>query len=361
MALVLKWLLRVLTAVLAIGAAAGALAFYLVSGSLPDHDARLTLEGLKARVSIVRDPHAVPHIRAENAEDAYFALGLVHAQDRLWQMELNRRAAQGRLSTLLGTRTTELDRLIKTLDLYGHASRAVERQSPEAQAALEAYADGVNAWIRTIHERALGRGAPEFFLFATEGLAPWTPADSIATLKMMALRLTGAAQSEIRRARLLLALPPERVADIMPEAPDGATVTLPRFAELFEGARFAEAPVRVPDPLEALFGPAPAPGLAGASNAWVVDGSRATLGRPILASDPHLWLSAPSLWYLADIQGGDLAAMGGTLPGTPLVLIGRNRRLGWGLTTVGADDADLYIERVDPDDPTRYRTPDGWA
>ncbi|MEM6488489.1 MAG: penicillin acylase family protein [Pseudomonadota bacterium] len=363
MRLILTWLLRAVAALAGIGALAAAIGFYLVSRSLPDYGARIAVDGLLAEATIIRDRHAIPHIRAANEQDAFFALGLAHAQDRLWQMELSRRTAQGRLSTLLGERTTGVDRLMKTLDLYGHASRSLAYQTPEARAALEAYADGVNAWLGETFREARGRGAPELFLFGREGIAPWTPADSLSILKVMALRLSGAAGAEIRRARLLLALPPERVADILPDPPEGATVTVPRYAELYPGARFAAADAPLPerDPLIAAVGTAASPELAGASNAWAVDGSRSALGRPLLASDPHLWLSAPSVWYLADVQGGAMAAMGGTLPGVPLVLIGHNRTLGWGLTTVGADDADIYIEQLDPEDPTRYRTPDGWA
>ncbi|MEM6422732.1 MAG: penicillin acylase family protein, partial [Pseudomonadota bacterium] len=179
MARILTWLLRIAAVLGVVALVAGLGAAYLVSGSLPDYEADASLEGLQHPVSVIRDRFAVPHIRAESEADAYFALGVVHAQDRLWQMELNRRAAQGRLSTLLGARTTDLDLLIKTLDLYGHARRSVEHQSAETQAALEAYADGVNAWIRHIWREALGRGAPEFFVFSTEGIAPWQPADSL--------------------------------------------------------------------------------------------------------------------------------------------------------------------------------------
>ncbi|MEM6677453.1 MAG: penicillin acylase family protein, partial [Pseudomonadota bacterium] len=357
----LKWLLRGLGVAGVLGALALGLGYYLLGRSLPDYSATVTAAGLGAEVRIVRDRFAVPHIRAESAEDAWFALGIAHAQDRLWQMEVNRRAAQGRLSTLLGARTTALDRMVKTLDLYGHASRSLAYQSPEAQAALEAYAAGVNAWMRHLYVEAKGRGAPEFFFFGDEGLSPWTPADSLGVLKMMALRLAGAARSEIRRARFLLRLPPERVADILPDTPDGAITTLPRFEALWDGAPFPETAVAEIDPLLELLGPARLPERAGASNAWAVDGSRSSTRRPLMASDPHLWLSAPSLWYLAEIQGGDVAVVGGTLPGTPLVLVGRNRAIGWGLTTVGADDQDVVIERLDPEDPTRYRTPEGWA
>ncbi|MEO1457057.1 MAG: penicillin acylase family protein, partial [Pseudomonadota bacterium] len=361
MRLLLKWLLRLATAGAGIVALALVLGLYLVQRSLPDYSAELEMRGLGAEVRIIRDAHAVPHIRGETAQDAMFALGVAHAQDRLWQMELSRRAAQGRLSELLGARTVPLDRLVKTLDLYGYARRSLSHQSPEAQAFLEAYAEGVNAWIAHVFREALGRGAPEFFMFGTDGIAPWTPSDSLAVLKMMALRLGSAAQHDIRRARFLLSLPPERVADILPEAPEGAVTELPRYAALFEGARFAEAErATAEDPLLAALGPAPRPELAGASNAWAVDGSRSATGRPLLASDPHLWLSAPSLWYLASLEGGDLSVIGGTLPGAPVVLIGRNRAVGWGLTTVGVDDQDVFIERLDREEPSRYRTPDGW-
>ena len=359
---VLKWLLRLFVGVLVLLAVAAALGWYLVSRSLPDWSGDLMVAGLEAPVRIVRDANAVPHIRAETERDAFFALGLVHAQDRLWQMELNRRAAQGRLSALLGGRTVEVDRLVKTLDLYGLASRSLDAQSAETRAALEAYSAGVNAWLRHVNAQALGRGAPEFFVFGGQ-LSPWTPADSLAIIKMMALRLTDAARNEVRRARALLVLPPERVADILPDYPLPAHVAPPRQKlpdPVMEG-RAALAPLP-DDPLLTAFGVGARPGLAGASNVWAVDGSRSATGKSLLANDPHLWLSAPSLWYLADVQGGDAAAIGGTLPGVPAVLIGRNRQLGWGLTTATIDDQDLYIEELNSENPGQYRLPDGsWA
>jgi penicillin amidase len=360
MTVILRWLLRIFGAAAAALALGAGLAWYLVSRSLPQYSGTLTLAGLGGEVRITRDANAVPHIRATTDRDAFFALGLVHAQDRLWQMELNRRAAQGTLSAIFGERTLGLDRLVKTLDLYGLASRSVEHQTAETQAALEAYAEGVNAWIRHVNDEALGRGAPEFFLFGG-ALAPWTPADSAAILKLMALRLSNAALNEIRRARFLLALSAEQVADILADDPNRTVTAPPRYSGLFPGARFGTAPAAAPDPWMEAFGPAPAPELAGASNAWAVDGSRASGGKPLLAADPHLWLSAPGVWYLADVQGPGLAVMGGTLPGVPVVLIGRNRDLAWGLATTNADDQDIFIEKLDPEDPGRYRTPEGWA
>ncbi|HET7410979.1 MAG TPA: penicillin acylase family protein [Paracoccaceae bacterium] len=362
---VLKWLLRLFVAMLALLAIAAMLGWYLVGRSLPDWSGEVAVAGLDAPVRIIRDANAVPHIRAETDHDAFFALGLVHAQDRLWQMELNRRAAQGRLSALLGPRTVEVDRLVKTLDLYGLAQRSFDAQSPETQAALEAYSEGVNAWLRHVNREALGRGAPEFFVFDA-GISPWTPADSLAILKMMALRLTDAARDEVRRARALLVLPPERVADILPDYPLPAHITPPRpeAANPVLQGRAALTPLApLPhDPLLQALGVGARPDLAGASNVWAVDGSRSATGKSLMANDPHLWLSAPSLWYLADVQGGEVAAIGGTLPGVPAVLIGRNRQLGWGLTTATIDDQDLYIEEVNPENPDEYRLPDGtWA
>ncbi|MEM9138848.1 MAG: penicillin acylase family protein, partial [Pseudomonadota bacterium] len=326
-------------------------------------------------VTIIRDANAVPHIRASSDHDAFFALGLMHAQDRLWQMELTRRAAQGRLSAMLGPPTVDLDLLIRTLDLYGHAARSLEHQSEETRAVLEAYAAGVNAWIAQVNADALGRGAPEFFIFGAE-LSPWTPQDSLAVLKLMALRLTNAAALEVRRAQVQLTIPAERVVDILPDYPVDAQIVPGRPPSVLPTDSRARAPV-LPDALRAMgtgrpaaevdpmliaLGYPPPPDLAGASNAWAVDGTRTSSGKPLLANDPHLWLSAPSVWYLVDIQGAGVAAIGGTLPGSPAVLVGRNPALGWGLTTAHVDDQDLYVEQVNPENPEEYLLPDGtWA
>ncbi|MEO1602314.1 MAG: penicillin acylase family protein [Pseudomonadota bacterium] len=358
MTLILRWLMRGAILMLGLGAVGLVLAWSLVSGSLPEHSGRIAVSGIAGPVEIHRDANAVPHLRAGSEADLWFALGLTHAQDRLWQMEVSRRAAQGRLSALFGPRTLGLDRLARTLDLYGHARRAVAYQSAETQAALRAYSAGVNAWIRHVDAQSLGRGAPEFFLFG-EGFEPWAPADSIGILKSMALRLSGSARQEVRRALFQLALPPERVADILPDYPVPAETAIPRYTQLFPGARFAGLSGQ-PDPLLDALGPAHRPEMAGASNAWTVDGSRSSSRAPLLANDPHLWLSAPSVWYLAGLKGGTVEGIGGTLPGVPAILIGHNGRLGWGLTTANVDDQDLFIEKLNPEDPSLYLTPDGW-
>ncbi|MEM8753604.1 MAG: penicillin acylase family protein, partial [Pseudomonadota bacterium] len=360
-----------------LGAGAAALGYYLVSRSLPDYGATHSIAGLDAEVEVVRDANAVPHIYASTEADAFFALGLVHAQERLWQMETARRGAQGRLSELFGAAALPLDRRMRALDLYGYARGSVPGLSERTRAALDAYSEGVNAWIREVNEEALGRGAPEFFVFA-EGLSPWTPADSVAILKVMALRLTGAAANEVRRARLLQSVDADRIDDLFPAYPDAGVIDLPNYREAAArgatraGLASLDAPARPKaraaadaEPgeaaawLEAFF--FPPPDRAGASNAWAVDGRRTTTGAPLLANDPHLWLSAPSVWMLAHVEFPWGGAIGGTVPGIPAIAVGRNRALAWGLTTVGMDDQDVYIEQVNPDDPSEYRTPSGWA
>ena len=176
MAFLFRWLMRAVLALAALGVAGLALAYYLADQSLPDYDHAYTLAGPEQEIEIVRDRYAVPHILSKTDADAFFGLGFVHAQDRLWQMTLLRRTVQGRLSEIFGPETLEIDKLMRALDLYGLARQAVAVQSDDTRAALESYADGVNAWLRVVQEQALGRGAPEFFLFSPD-IAPWIPAE----------------------------------------------------------------------------------------------------------------------------------------------------------------------------------------
>jgi len=354
---IFNWLLRalVLLTVLALGAAA--LAYYLASHSLPDYDATYRIDGTPGEIEIVRDNYAVPHIFAETDVAVLYGLGFVHAQDRLWQMTLTRRAAQGRLSELFGDRTVEVDHLMRALDIYGIARQTVAAQTDEVTAQLEAYADGVNAYLDLVRREALGRGAPEFFLFEP-AIAPWTPTDSIAVMKAMGLRLTDKAAKEALRANLLLRrdLPQERVADLMPEAP-GALLALPEYAGKLTFPEVDTAELYQPHPLS-VERPV---GLAGASNAFAAMPKRSAAGASLLATDPHLGLTAPGPMYLARLELQAGGVIGATIPGIPSILIGRNETVAWGLTTSYLDDQDIYYEQIDPENPDRYRTPDGTA
>ena len=355
MAFLFRWLMRAFLALAVLALAAVALAYYLAQQSLPDYGRSYVVEGPRAEIEILRDSHAVPHILATEDSDAFFGLGFAHAQDRLWQMTLLRRTAQGQLSELFGPETVPVDELMRALDIYGLSRRAARSQDAATTAAMEAYCAGVNAWLRVVQDEALGRGAPEFFLFNPR-IAPWTPADSIAILKLMALQLTDKAERETLRAALSLRLPPERLRDILPESPNAPVMGLPDYSELFPGA--PGGPIRT---ARVAFDPTPAVGLGGASNAFAAMGKRTAGGAPLLATDPHLALSAPSIWMLARMDLAEGPVMGATIPGVPAVLIGRNADLGWGLTSSYLDDQDIYIERLNPADPNEYLTPTGYA
>ncbi len=352
---VFKWLVRGLMAAFVLLLAALGLGYYLASHSLPDYNAEYTLARLDRPVEIVRDNYAVPHIFGEQDTDVLFGLGFAHAQDRLWQMMLLRRTAQGRLSEIFGEETIQIDHLMRALDLYGLSVAAARKQKPRLQDELKAYSDGVNSYLDLIQSEALGRGAPEFFLFSP-AIAPWTPADSIAIQKLMAFQLTDMAEREVLRAELSLRLSPERLRDLLPE-PEGATIELPNFASLFPDSTFAEVE---PRPQRHPLNPQMPRGQTGASNAFAADASRAAANAPLLANDPHLALYAPSFWMLARLELASGPVIGGTIPGLPTVLIGRSENLAWGLTTSYLDDQDLYIERLNPDDNSEYQTQDGF-
>ncbi len=358
MASFLRWMIRIVTAALVLLVLGLVTGWWVFSRSIPDYGADWRVPGLGERVDIVRSNAAVPHIYGENDADVFYGLGFAHAQDRLWQMLMLRRTAQGRLSELFGERTLHLDELMRRLDLYGHARRSVGAQDAETLEMLEAYAAGVNAWLELVAEEALGRGAPELLLFSPR-IAPWRPADSIAAVNMMAMQLAGHHETEVLRARASLALnDPARLADILPDPPGDPVAALPDYAAMFPNLpRYAQGETEPRDP---LF-PNPGPGLSGASNAWAAAPARSTTGAALLANDPHLGLTAPTIWYLARLELATGGVIGGTIPGMPGVLTGRNTGIGWGITSSYMDDIDLHVEEVNPDNPEEYRTPDGWA
>ena len=228
-----RWLTRIATVLIVFCIATVAVLYWFFSRSIPDYSEDFAVAGINAPVEIVRDNANVPHIFGQSDDDVYFGLGMSHAQDRLWQMLLLRRTAQGRLSELFGQATVSTDRFLRRLDLYPLAVKSVAVQDDYALKALEAYSAGVNAWLKEINDGARGRGAPEFWLFEPN-IAPWQPADSIAIGKLMALSLTDHARYEIERAQVSRLLPEERVYDILPDTPGQAIASLPEYASLFD-------------------------------------------------------------------------------------------------------------------------------
>ena len=357
MGVLFRWLFRLVTAGFVLAGLTMALIYYFASRSVPDYSAEVTLDGISAEVEIVRDNANVPHIFAASDADVYFGLGYAHAQDRLWQMTMLRRTVQGRLSELFGDRTLQIDALLRRLDLYNLAVQSVEAQDAETRTALQAYADGVNARLRQVNEDALGRGAPELFLFSNR-IAPWQPADSIAVIKLMALQLNGQIGAEVLRARASLTLEDDRIKDILPDMPGSGVAALPEYARLIPGAQPNIGTASLPHD---TLNPAKPRAFAGASNGWAAAPDRSASGGTLLANDPHLGLTAPAIWYLARLELDTGGVIGGTIPGVPVVMTGRSETLGWGITSSNMDDLDLHIEKLNPDNPQEYQTPDGFA
>ncbi|RGP35996.1 penicillin acylase family protein [Pseudotabrizicola alkalilacus] len=353
---VFRWLLRLLTGLVALGLLCLIGVYYFLERSIPDYTESFSIAGVSAPVEILRNNDNVPHIFGATDPDVYFALGFAHAQDRLWQMTMLRRTAQGRLSEVFGRRTLKVDELLRRYDLYTLSLQSVEAQDDPTRAALEAYAAGVNAWIGEINSGARGRGAPEFFFFSNE-IAAWAPADSIAILKLMALQLSGHLEAEVLRARMSMLLSEERLRDILPDDPGQAVTALPDYAQLMPGITPSFAPLRMAtnDPLS----PFPRLDLAGASNAWAAVPERSAAGGTLLANDPHLGFTAPTIWYLARLELQSGGVIGATIPGVPSILIGRSAAVGWGLTSSYADDQDLIMEKLNPANTEEYETAEG--
>jgi penicillin amidase len=337
-----RWLLLGTATVIGVVALAAAGGLYYLRSSLPTVEGRIVLSGLGAAVAVTRDANGIPYIMAQSEADAYFALGFVHAQDRLWQMEQQRRLGAGRLAEVFGPAALPGDRFMRTLGLYRAAEQSLEHLSEPVRAALDAYAAGVNAFL---DERS-GALPPEF-LVLWHTPEPWRPADSLVFGKVMALTLAENWRRELLRARLMARLTPEQVASLFPE--DGAPIlTLGRLSPRLPLDALAAA---VPDVLKGYS----------ASNEWVLAGDRTATGKPILANDPHLGFAAPIVWYLARIEAPGLSVTGATVPGVPVHLLGHNGRVAWGFTNTHSDVQDLFIEQLAENDDTRYLTPDGSA
>ena len=358
MAILFRWSLRLALAMIGLLIAGVFLIYFLASQSLPEYEKTVGLPGVIERTEIIRDTYNVPHIVAARDEDVFFGLGYAHAQDRLWQIMLMRRTAQGRLSEIFGPETLQTDKLLRRLDLYSLAQSSVAAQSPDARRALKAYAEGINARIYEINRDALGRGAPEMFIFPTD-VSPWRPADSLAILKLMSVQLSGHLAKEVLRAKTSLQLnDADRLSDIMPDAPGQVIADLEQYSAVMPA--LGSLPQTAQSQTGSDLSPFPSAQMAGASNVFAAAPFRAAAGGTLLANDPHLALTAPSIWYLAHLELTSGGVIGATIPGIPAVLSGRSAKLGWGMTSSYLDDQDLLMEELDPERPEYYRAPEGY-
>ncbi|HEY2796433.1 MAG TPA: penicillin acylase family protein [Thermoanaerobaculia bacterium] len=362
----MKRLFLVLGGVLALAAL---LAAWSIARTFPRESGTIRVPGHAGAIRIDFDAHGVPTIHARSIEDAMFGLGYVHAKDRLWQLEFERRVGSGRLAEILGRGLLDADRFLRTIGFRQAAEATWRGLPPESRLPFEAYARGVNAFVATSSSRPI-----EFRLLRVDP-EPWRPEDSLVWAKMMAWDLAGNARDEIRLARFAAAVGPERAAELLPVASAEPSIltpeewTPPRPGAGSAGSRsgVAEAPG---DPFESPWGPLAARfdaldalGFGGetlGSNSWVLSGARTASGYPILANDPHLGLKTPSVWYLAAIDAPGYRMSGATLPGIPSVIIGHNDRIAWGVTSIEPDVQDLFVETVDPADPGRYRNRGEW-
>jgi len=373
----MKWIARTSVALVVLVLAAGGLVMVNMVRSLPRLDGQLSLPGLSAQVQVSRDSADVLHIQAASAVDAWRALGFVHAQERGWQLEFNRRLMHGELSEILGPSTLDTDKLMRTLGIVQAARTQLAGLSTLSRQALQAYSEGIAA----AHASGAAGQSPEFRLLKVkaggQGGQAWTPEDSVAWSLMMALDLGGNWGNEAARFSLLQVLNTEQLWQLMPPylgEPPATRVDLARLYRELGAYAATPAPVSQHTPGDAValwsrdwvrdIGTLDGKG----SNNWVIPGSRSRSGKPLLANDPHLALSAPAVWYFAHLQapaqGGAhpaLDVMGATLPGMPFVVLGRTPGVAWGFTNTGPDVQDLYLEQIDPAQAKRYRTPEDWA
>ena len=354
---VFVWLMRITLGVAAVAGLLVSFAYFFLSRSLPDYSKTVEFSHITEEIEIVRDTANVPHIFGKNDQDTLFALGYVHAQDRLWQMTMLRRTAQGRLSELFGAETLTVDMVVRRLGIYSASRASLSALRSDTMAKLEAYAKGVNARLEEINLGNLGRGAPELFLFSNF-IAPWSPTDSLAIIKLMGLQLSSHLESEVLRARVSLILDDDLLKDLLPDVPGSGVAELNDFASMFPSLLKQHTSVAMP---KHSLSPFKSIALSGASNAWAALPGRSASPGTLLANDPHLGLTAPSIWYLARLELENGGVIGGTIPGLPVILVGRSASLGWGLTTANVDDTDVYIEKLNPANPNEYQSLDGFV
>ncbi|MFL6284936.1 MAG: penicillin acylase family protein [Pyrinomonadaceae bacterium] len=330
----------------------------------------LELPTLRGEVTIRRDGRGVPYIEASNDDDLYFAQGYATACDRLWQMDILRRTARGELAEIFGPAALEQDKTHRVYGFSGLAETMLERATARTRAALEAYARGVNAFIRACAADSL----PAEFKILRYAPREWAAVDSLALGKLFAESLSVTADADILRA-LMGFLPPEKIDEMLPaaspldvlivggDAGEGNAPTGTGRDCVAARAKMGEAEVAALTALlTAMRRSRAASGGDGevGSNSWVVGGGLTASGKPLLSNDPHLAATSPSIWHITHLSAPGVEVSGVAVTGIPGVMIGHNARIAWGLTNLCPDVQDIYLERFDENDPSSYMTPAGW-
>lgn len=351
--------------------------------AIPKTSGKVKLEGLQAPVEIVRDSFGVAHIYAQNPDDLFFAQGYTHAQERFWQMEFQRRTASGRLSEIFGDATLSIDRHLRHFDFHGSTEESYKMLDPESKRVVDAYTAGVNAYIR---DRSPARLGLEFALLGLQGvdfvIEEWTPVDSMIWAEMMIYDQADVPGPEIKNIDLLAGYGQAAYNDLHPAYRDDRptiiqTSDLPaslkktasdlqqafspqELSYLLDISQSLQEGFRPPELAELGFGQ------AGASNSFVVHGSKTDTGKPLLANDPHMGVNTPALWYEIGMHCVEKSPdciynfRGFSLPGVPGILIGHNDQIAWGLTNASFDAEDIFIERINPENPNQYEVNGKW-
>ncbi len=373
-----RFIAGALAVLILLSAAGGIGGNALARRSFPQVMGEIRLPGLDGPVEVYRDSLGIPHIYATTTHDLFMAQGYIHAQDRFWQMDFWRHTGSGRLSEMFGEGQVETDMFLRTLGWEGIARQEYEQSDPASREIMDSYAAGVNAYLQ-------GRSGPDLSLeYVILGLLtpnyqpePWTPIHSLTWGKAMAWDLKGNINQEIERAVLLKHLPAEYVAELYPPYPEDNPVIVPQIGDFGPAAKrptstaaaalsasqWAAVQARL-SLLDSVLGPG---GADIGSNNWVVSGALTSTGKPLLADDPHLGIQMPSIWYQIGLHcqpksdACPFDVTGFSFAGVPGVIVGHNDRIAWGVTNVGPDVMDLYIEKINPENPNQYEYLGQWV
>jgi len=345
------WMPRIAAALLILLVAVAAAVVVWWQRVMPSTEGRLEVAGLAGEVRIDRDEAGIPTVRGASRDAVLFGLGFAHAQDRLWQLDNHRRIGAGRLAEAFGPAALDNDKFLRALGVRRAAAAQWAQMQGDARAAVLAYTAGINAFIGG----QLSARPPEFLILGLQP-EPWTPEDTLAWGIMMAWDLGGNWTNELLRMRLAKTLPVARINELLPPYPGEKPLPVRDYAALYRDLKLSG------DLGQRALLDAPESGVEGVgSNNWVVAGSHTVSGKPLLANDPHLKLTAPALWYFARLEAPGFKVAGATMPGFPFVVLGQNERIAWGATNTNPDVQDVYLEQIKADDASRYRTPEGWA
>lgn len=318
--------------------------YIYLKSTLPDYEGEITLKAITDDVRIIRDSYGMPHIYAGNDNDAYFALGYSMAQDRMFHMDMVRRAVRGQLAEILGSPLVKIDKLFRTITAGKSIEDITNQYPPEIKEAGKSFADGVNAYL----QNRKGPLPIEFTILGYEP-KPWKFSDGVAVHYYMAWDLNGAFANEMRYASVIKKVGEALAKEIFPDYPAGYPTIIPEGSTTLD---FLKTLTAAREKLGVEGG--------GASNSWVVSAKKSATGKPILANDPHLGHGAPGIWYEAHLVTPNMNVSGSILPGIPYVVIGANEHVAWGFTNVMADDADFYIEKLNPENPEQYEYNGKW-